>query len=144
VIIVSNTGPLIGLAKGEHLHILPRLAEDVYVPPQVQAELLSKTGPDSSALAEALRTSIKVRIPIVSNAETDNAVKRLDEGERQAIILAQSLSTPNLLLMDDQAGRKAARKLGQPLTGLAGFLLLAKNKGILFKIIPILEMIRAH
>jgi predicted nucleic acid-binding protein len=26
VIIVSNTGPLIGLAKGEHLHILPRLA----------------------------------------------------------------------------------------------------------------------
>jgi predicted nucleic acid-binding protein len=54
VIIVSNTGPLIGLAKIQQLGLLGRLAAEVYIPPQVQIELLARTGPETALIAQPL------------------------------------------------------------------------------------------
>jgi len=47
-----------------------------------------------------------------------------------------------LLLLDDRAGRTAAQKLAQPLTGLAGLLLLAKREGLVTAVVPLLETLR--
>jgi predicted nucleic acid-binding protein len=42
--IVSNTGPLIGLAKIDCLSILKQIASEVCIPPMVYRELLGKEG----------------------------------------------------------------------------------------------------
>jgi predicted nucleic acid-binding protein len=63
VIIVSNTGPLIGLAKIQQLGLLARLAAEVYIPPQVRLELLARTGPETALIATALKEAIQVKAP---------------------------------------------------------------------------------
>ena len=60
----------------------------------------------------------------------------------QAIALA--FSSNGLLLIDDRAGRKAARQLGVEVTGVVGVLLEAKRIGHIPMIKPILETIRHH
>ena len=138
MIIVSNTGPLIGLAKIQQLGLLARLAAEVYIPPQVRIELLAKAGPETVLIAAALKGAIKVKAPAILDAAAEVILRRLDEGEKQAIALARSFPAPVLLLLDDRAGRAAAQKLGQPLTGLAGLLLLAKQQGLVTAVAPLL------
>ena len=46
------------------------------------------------------------------------------------------------LLIDDYAGRKAARDLKIGVTGLVGLLLLAKERGLVEKVTPLIERIR--
>jgi len=142
VIIVSNTGPLIGLAKIQQLDLLGRLAAEVYIPPQVRIELLARSGPETALIAAALKEAIQVKVPAVLDAAAETMLRRLDEGERQAIALARSFPAPVLLLLDDRAGRTAAQKLGQPLTGLAGLLLLAKRQGLVAAVAPLLGTLR--
>lgn len=45
--IVSDTGPLIGLAKIDCLSILKNIATEVLIPPMVHRELLGKVGIES-------------------------------------------------------------------------------------------------
>ena len=143
MIIVSNTGPLIGLAKINQIGLLRQLAAAVYIPPQVHRELLAKSGPEATAIDEALNEFIRIKIPGAVDATATGILKGLDEGERQAIILARSFSSPVLLLLDDRAGRTAARKLNQPLTGLPGLLLMAREVGLIKEVLPMIEDVRA-
>ena len=142
MIIVSNTGPLIGLAKIQQLGLPARLAAEVYIPPQVRLELLAKVGPETALIAAALKGAIKVKAPAILDAAAEVTLRRLDEGEKQAIALARSFPASVLLLLDDRAGRAAAQKLGQPLTGLAGLLLLAKQQGLVTAVAPLLGTLR--
>lgn len=66
----------------------------------------------------------------------------LDEGEKQAVALASELGEEVLLIIDDYAGRQAARKLGVAVTGLIGLLLLGKERGLVGKIGPLLDELR--
>jgi predicted nucleic acid-binding protein len=68
----------------------------------------------------------------------------LGEGERQAIILTFKFSKNFLLLLDDRDGRSVADKLNIPYTGLIGILLLAKEKGLLKHIGPLIDDLRTH
>ena len=45
--IITNTGPLIALAKTDQLTLLQRLFKSVSIPPAVQRELLAKSGPEA-------------------------------------------------------------------------------------------------
>jgi predicted nucleic acid-binding protein len=65
---------------------------------------------------------------------------RLGPGEQQAIALAYELKT--LLLIDDRLGRTAARRLGLPITGLAGVLIQAKEANLIPAVLPILDEVR--
>ncbi len=47
-----------------------------------------------------------------------------------------------ILLLDDKAGRNAAKKLGLPTTGLVGVLILAKEKGLINEVSSLLEELR--
>ena len=143
MIIVSNTGPIIGLAKIQQLGLLGRLATEVCIPPQVQLEILAKTGPETALIAAALTATIQVRVPAALDAAAESILRQLDEGEKQAIALARSFPAPVLLLLDDRAGRIAAQKLGQPLTGLAGLWLLAKRQGLVTDVGPLLGTLRS-
>ncbi len=58
--IVSNTGPLIALAKANRLELLPALYGTVHIPPAVHRELLAKTGVEAARLDQALASWLMV------------------------------------------------------------------------------------
>ncbi len=140
--VVSNTGPLIGLAKINRLSILKSLYKEVIIPPVVHKELLGKTGMESDQIDSALQDFINVKELKTSEPATESALTDLDEGEKQAIGLAATAEEDVLLLLDDRAGREAAKKLNIPTTGLIGIMLLAKDKGLITDVKSLLEEIR--
>jgi predicted nucleic acid-binding protein len=140
--IVSNTGPLIGLAKIDCFSILKDIASEVLIPPMVNRELLGKIGIESERIDKALNDFIRVTNPKPLDLSTKDALANLDEGERQTIGLAYTFSENVLLLLDDRAGRIVAEKLNIPTIGLIGILLLAKEKGILENIGSLINELR--
>jgi hypothetical protein len=88
VTVISDTGPLIALAKVDRLVLLEQLFERVLIPPAVHRELLAKSGPESTFLDEALLSLIAVAQPPSFPAEVRGATSRLDAGEQQVIALA--------------------------------------------------------
>lgn len=136
MIIVSNTTPLSELAKIDRLSLLQTLFNTILIPQEVYTELT--TGNHPATLLIPAATWIETR--------TVNSLERiaqllqpgLDRGECAAIALAEELNADRLL-MDEQAGRNLARKLGLPIIGTIGILLLAKQQGILNAIAPLLN-----
>jgi hypothetical protein len=140
--IVSDTGPIIGLAKIGRLDLLRSLAGTVLIPPFVHRELFGKTGAEATQIEEALKSFVTV-VPVdIVESSVAAVLVELDEGERQAIALALHLGKDVLLLIDDYAGRQAAKRLHVAFTGLVGLLLLAKEKGLVAKVGPVIEELR--
>lgn len=140
--IVSDTSPIIGLAKIKRLDLLKTLAGEILIPRYVHRELFGKHGPEAAEIEKALETFIKV-VPI-DHVEPSVAalLTQLDEGERQAIGLASVLGGDVLLLIDDHAGREAAKRLQVAVTGLVGLLIFAKEKGLVSQVGSLLEELR--
>jgi predicted nucleic acid-binding protein len=141
VTVVSNTGPLIALAKADRLVLLEGLFGQVLIPPAVHRELLAKSGPESARLDEALLGLIEVtQLPPLS-PEVKTATLRLDAGEKQVVALAYERKA-SLVIIDERLGRAAARRLGLEVTGLVGVLVRAKETGLIPAVCPMLEEIR--
>lgn len=138
--VVTNTGPLIALAKINQLGLLQQVFATISIPPAVQRELLAKSGPEAARLDAALNDFITVQakppMPAVVRIVTDN----LDVGEQEAIGLAYASQMP--LVIDERLGREAARRLGLTVTGTIGVLLEGKRRGIISEILPQLEAMR--
>jgi predicted nucleic acid-binding protein len=140
--IVSNTGPIIGLAKIGLLFLLNQLASEVIIPPTVRRELLGKTGSETEQIDKALNEFLKVADLKPLDPAVEIAISSLDEGEKEVIGLASTMSGDVLLLIDDRAGRDVAKGLNISLSGVVGILLVAREKGMLEKISPLLEELR--
>lgn len=138
--VVSDTGPLIALAKVDRLALLKMMFDKVLIPPAVWRELMAKSGPESARLDAALNAWIEVTPEPPLPAEVKVATSRLDRGEQQAIALAHERQA--LLIIDDCQGREAARCLGVMLTGVIGVLLHAKERGDLSAVRPLLAEMR--
>ncbi len=137
---VSNTGPLIALAKVDHLFLLKQLFGQVFIPPAVYRELLAKSGPETDALDSAFADFITITSPPPFPAEVEEATAHLGPGERQAIALAYDQKA--LLLIDERLGRETARRLGLSVSGTAGIIILAKRNGFISSVRSLLEEIR--
>ncbi len=137
--IIADAGPLIGLARIDHLSILKDLYGGILIPPAVAAELeLSKGRPGSRLLAIALEDGwIQLETP--DRAEGLRSLRLfLDAGEAEAILLAEK-HPGDPLLMDEKRGRSVARNRGIPFIGTGGVLLIAKRQGQIERVLPILE-----
>ncbi len=138
--IVTNTGPLVILAKIDQLALLQQLFSAVEIPPAVHRELMAKSGVEVGRLEVALKQFIEV----VEEPEMSPAVKivaaHLDAGEQQAIALASAKNT--ILVIDERLGRQAARQLGLTVTGSVGILIEAKKRGYVTAVRPLLESAR--
>lgn len=127
--VVSDTSPISNLAIIGRLEILARQFGKVSIPSTVHREL-SRLEHDagSRAIRDALTQGwIQVETTATSDLAR-NLASSLDAGEADAIALA-SESAADLLIMDESAGRSAARNLGITMTGTLGVLLKEKRAG---------------
>ena len=144
--LLSNTGPIIGLAKIDKLSLLKELSEEVLIPPLViirnLVSMSSKCGWESSRIYLAINNFIKVtELSEISN-EIKQVISTNDGGEKQVISLGSVTSGELILLLDDKARRNAAKKLGLATTGLVGVLIFPKEKGLINEVSSLLEELR--
>lgn len=138
--VCANSGPLIALARIDHLKLLPTLFEQVIVPPAVYREITRDTslaGADELSRADWLR----IEVP-VDRERVGRLLLWLDPGESEAIVLAQQMDLT--LVMDEQRGRTMAAALGLSITGTVGVLLAAKAKREIASITPLLDSLIAN
>lgn len=78
----------------------------------------------------------------MENQALVTALRRdLDRGEAETVALALELNA-DLILMDEQEGRRAAERLGLDVIGVIGVLLEAKAKNIIDAVQPHLDALR--
>ncbi|EGV18253.1 DUF3368 domain-containing protein [Thiocapsa marina] len=138
--IVSNTSPLTNLAAIGQLNQLHRLFGRVDIAHAVWDEL-NANGRSWPGRDEVARASWIVR-QIPKNGALIRALQRdLDRGESESIALAVELGA-DLILLDEQDGRRIAQQQGLKPMGVVGVLLLAKQCGLLSAIRPELDALR--
>lgn len=140
MIVVSDTSPITNLAAIGQLDLLPDLYQKVIIPSAVYRELTAAEGRYPGAIVQSLDW---IEVCDVSNSLLVTALRiELDEGEAEAIALAQERAA-DLLLLDERRGRLAAGRFGLRVVGLLGVLIDAKRRGLILQIKPLLdELIR--
>jgi predicted nucleic acid-binding protein len=122
VTILSDSSPLITLAKIGRLDLLPHLYETVTITPEVYAEVVSNGAGlvGSSQISAARWIDVK---PVQKPANLAAAQQRfgLGIGELSVIMLGQELEA-DLLLIDDMKARKLAQEEGLAVLGCVGVL----------------------
>lgn len=110
LIIVSDTSPILNLARVGRLELLTLLYKQVFVPPTVLAELTAVGSDVFATIDIALNSWLVVRAP--KNQERIQDLRgNLDSGEAEAIVLALECQAERLLV-DERRGRRTARHLG--------------------------------
>ena len=136
-LVVSNAGPLITLAKIQRPQLLKDLFGHIVIPRAVFEEVVLQGAGEPGAEETRSAGWIETR-----SAADDLSVAVLREslgaGESEAIVLAQELGA-DLLLLDDALARRKAGRLGLKVMGTLGVLLLAKQRGYLEMVKPILS-----
>lgn len=108
-VVVSDTSPLGALPFLGLLDLLPRLYTRVWIPPKVAQEA-GRAAVRVPALDASAYPWMLVRAPGTTSGQ-ERVLERLDAGETEALYLALELRA-DAVLMDDLAGRAAARRLG--------------------------------
>jgi hypothetical protein len=125
MIVISNSTPLIALAKINHLQLLKEYFGGILIPEEVYDEVVRR-GSGLAGASEIAACDWITRAQVTNRLAVDALCISLDRGEAEAIVLASEKN--GLLIIDDGEGRKAARQLGLKITGTIGILLLASKE----------------
>ena len=137
--IIADAGPIIALCKIDQLKLLIQLFKPCIITQTVYDEVVSGNDTAVTCLKQAVANN---HICIEqTNAIIPDLVKVLDKGEATSISLALEKGKCTLLI-DEVQGRWVARKLKIPFLGLAGILILAKEKQLINAVIPLLVEVR--
>jgi len=128
--IVSNSSCLIGLEAIGHIFLLESLYGTVLIPDAVAREW-------GQALPSWITVQSAQNVPLVKSLLVD-----LGAGEAEAIALALDVGAARLIL-DDKKARRFANSLGVPVIGTVGITLVAKQRGFISQVRPLLENLQA-
>lgn len=132
--IISNTSPLIYLAKINKLDLLRDLFKEITIPKQVfnEAMIEKETYLDSNNIKKAVDNNwIKIKDIKLTDIDKES-YGGIGLGEIAVISLSKKLK-PKLLLIDDASARIIAESLGFKVKGTLYILLEAYRKNILNK-----------
>ena len=134
-----NASPLILLARAGLLGFLQLVSERAVVPQAVADEI--RHGKAADAAIHALDEVEWLTIVPTSPVPPVVAACRLDPGEEA--VLAWAYAHPGgEAILDDLAARRCAAKLGIPVRGTLGLVLIAKQRGVIPAARPIVEQLR--
>ncbi len=131
MIVVSDSTPVITLMKADVLFVLQPLFGEVLIPETVYQELTSNES--YSEEAGLIKMSAFIKVVKVKDEKSVDVLQRatgLDRGESEAILYADE-NNADILLMDEEAGRKVAQNMNLPVSGSMGVLIRAYKTGIL-------------
>ncbi|MBK8050067.1 MAG: DUF3368 domain-containing protein [Anaerolineales bacterium] len=140
LIVVSNTSPLTNLAAIGQFDLLQKLFGSLYVCQAVIGEL-SADGQMWPGAAET-NTASWIDVHRVVDRHTVDALRLgLDAGEAETIALALQLGA-DLVLLDEQAGRRAAQYLDLNVMGVVGLIVRARQRELVPAVRPLLDDLR--
>jgi len=129
---VCDTCSLIRLNKGCVVEKLGDIFDVVYIPKAVQEEL--NEGDSAYIIDESFFEVAEVQNMLFFN---------LGSGEREVISLAKELDV-NIVITDDEKARKKAEKYNLIVLRSFDVLRIAKQKGFIRSVKPILELIKKN
>ena len=141
-VVVSDASPLINLARVNQFDLLATFYGQIVIPEAVYEEVVVRgKGCDGSPEVKEA-TWIDVQLPRDELAVHALAAE-LGRGEASAIILAQELDAP-LLIIDEIRGRRIAIELGLKVCGTLGILTRAKREGRIVSLRQALDLLHAR
>ena len=143
MIVVSDTTPLLYLARVGRLDLLRELYVEVVVPQTVWDELVEARPEAPGVSTVRAATWLHVVPDVLGPVELAEVLADVDAGEAAAITVAL-LRHADLLLIDDAAGRRAAGELGVVVRGTLGVLVTAKTVGLIAAIAPVIAALLAE
>lgn len=141
---VSNSSPLIALARIDLLTVLPSLFQEILVPEAVWHEVVIRGvgKPGGEALIKATHVGWLRQHAIEDQLAASTLRSTLGAGEAEAIILAHKLSA-SWVLLDDDLGRTQAHRLGLSVKGTVGVLVAAHQAGLIDDLKRVVDDLRA-
>ena len=116
---VSDTSPICYLILIDKINILPKLFDHVLVPEAVLAELRHEDAPEI-VRKWSLSLPFWMAVEQGSGAVT-TGMDKLQAGEREAILLPQSVNA-KMILLGEKSARRVALDRGLQVTGTLGIL----------------------
>ena len=141
MIVVSNSGPLIVLAKIDRLTLLQGLYREVLIPKAVEQEVTGM-GSDRPGAKEVGDAPWIQPTEVLDQLAVSLLREQLDAGESAAIVLTLERQA-DILLIDEARGRRIAQSKGLTHIGTVGILVLAKRQGLIETVTPALEQLMA-
>ncbi len=135
--VVSNSSVLILYSRLGRLDLLRELFGEIFIPQAVQDEVVTRGG-DRPGAELVHMPWIRVQ-PLRSQERAEALLTELDLGEAEVIAIAEELDGQVLVLLDDRRGRRLAAEKGFQVLGTAGVLVLAKERGLISQVHPILD-----
>ena len=128
MIAVADTSPICYLILIEEIEILPKLYSQVAAPPAVIAELLHEDAPQA---VRDWAANLPPWISVQANLSRASAgLEKLQAGERDAILLAESIAA-GMILLDEKSARRVAADRGLRISGTLGVLGQAATLGFI-------------
>lgn len=135
--VVSNTSPMVLLAKIQRLPLLKALYGDVLMSPAVKIECIDRGKEQGARDVEEIEKGVRrgwISLVRMSERERHQAAKlvqnaRLGLGEAEALVLARNRKV--MAILDDREARAVAESLGIDYTGTIMVLYEAFMRGLI-------------
>jgi len=134
--IIVNTSPIFYLHRLGLLEMLNKLYGDITIPEAVRNEL--EKGYVQGEDVPQLENYPWIQIMNVDMPEYLSLIVDLGLGESEVLAIATNHPSA-LVILDDKLARRIAKMRGFLLTGTAGVLLRAKEKGLIPALKPVIE-----
>ena len=137
--VIINSSPLITLFGSNQQYILPKLFDEIIVPEAVWQEIVEGGHQDLASVAVPktpwlLKKSQEPISPLVMSWD-------LGKGET-AVIGYANLYPEYHVILDDAAARRCAKALSIKSLGTLGVVLIAKQRGIISSVKPVLTALQ--
>lgn len=142
MLVVCDTNIIIDFSKINQLYLLKDIFSNVMIANEVKEELFAgeETGAGESDIIKAINEWITIK-EVKNKLALESLKIHIGAGEAASIILYMETNS-NLLAINDLKARGIASAMGVKIIGTLGILRLAKDRGILKQIKPLLDELR--
>ena len=133
---VADASFVIGISLCQQWDTLEMLVEKLIIADKVWEEIVEQ-GEGQPGEKELRQASFVDRRTVSNTSAVTMLMATLGAGEAETLVLATELGVPKVFV-DDLRARKVAQSLELQAVGVAGFLLLAKKKGKIREVRPLL------
>ena len=137
---VTDSSFIIGISVSGQWENLKVIVRTLYVADAIWEEVVTR-GKGKPGHKEIQQAAFVERKSVSNTEAVTMLMSTLDKGEAETIILAKELGIKTVFI-DDLRGRKIAQSVGLKTIGIAGFLLLAKNRMLIKEVRPYLLQLK--